>query len=120
MESARMDLRIQKAIRYLQKSPSCKLKDFATSCNISESRLSHLFKAVTGVTLEEYRRKYRLSVASRMLLSSDMPIKEIAYRLGYRHTSSFVRAFKAELPSGCALHSGRSEFLKSGIRFASV
>jgi transcriptional regulator GlxA family with amidase domain len=29
-----------------------------------------------------------------MLVSTDMPIKGIAYLAGYRHCSSFMRAFK--------------------------
>jgi AraC-like DNA-binding protein len=30
----------------------------------------------------------------KMLATTDMPIKQIAYALGYLHTSSFVRAFE--------------------------
>jgi AraC family transcriptional regulator of arabinose operon len=95
MESAHTDSRIDKAIQLLQKNPSCTLRELASHCKISVSRLSHLFKQVTGGSVEEYRRNRRLQEAARVLVSTDMPIKEIAYQLGYQHTSSFVRAFKA-------------------------
>jgi AraC-like DNA-binding protein len=72
----------------------------AGRCHLSISRLSHLFKAETGLTVEDYRRHRRLLAATIMLSSSDLSIKEIAYAVGYHHTSSFVRAF--------TLHSGAS------------
>jgi AraC-like DNA-binding protein len=63
---------------------------------ISKSRFSHLFKAQTGVTFKSYVVKRRLEQAGFLLLNSRMEIKEIAYCLGYRHGSSFARAFKAQ------------------------
>src|SRR5229473_554588 len=51
-----------------------------------------------------------LQAAMRMLAKTDMPIKQIAYALGYHHTSSFVRAFE--------LHAGVSpgDYRKYEIR----
>ncbi len=97
-----MDVRIQRTIQLLQRNPSIKVQELAQCCRISPSRLSHLFKQETGSSVDDYRRNRRLQQAARMLLSTDMSVKEIAYELGYRHTSSFVRAFKAELESSPA------------------
>ena len=36
----------------------------------------------------------RLKRAAFLLLESDLSIKEIAYTVGYKHASSFVRAFE--------------------------
>jgi transcriptional regulator GlxA family with amidase domain len=88
------DFRIQEVVQVLNDDPSCTLPELARSCQISMSRLSHLFKAEIGVNVKEYRLDCRLQVAATMLVSTRMLIKQIAYSAGYRHTSSFVRAFK--------------------------
>src|SRR5579864_629997 len=110
MEVIQTDSRIAKAVRLLNEDPSRTLADLACGCALSLSRLSHLFRAETGLTLKEFRRNRRLEAAMKMLATTDMPIKQIAYALGYRHTSSFVRAFE--------LHVGvsPSEYRDYGIR----
>jgi AraC-like DNA-binding protein len=95
MEVIQTDSRIAKTVRLLNEDPSRTLADLACGCALSISRLSHLFRAETGLTLKEFRRNRRLEAAMKMLATTDMPIKQIAYTLGYRHTSSFVRAFEA-------------------------
>ena len=97
MGSIQKDFRIEKAAQLLQKKPSCKLPELAGYCHVSMSRLCHLFKDETGFSVKNYRRNCRFQIAVKMLVSTDMPIKEIAYTLGYHHTSSFVRAFKAQV-----------------------
>jgi AraC family transcriptional regulator of arabinose operon len=96
MEAGHVDSRIESAIQLLKKNPSRTLQELASQGKISTSRLSHLFKQETGGTVKQYRRNHRLQAAARILTLTDMSIKEIAYQLGYQHTSSFVRAFKAE------------------------
>ena len=94
------DLRIQEAVRLLNEDACCTLTELARRCHLSVSRLSHMFKAETGLTVEKYRRNCRFQVAAKMLATTDLPIKQIAYELGYHPTSSFVRAF--ELQSGAS------------------
>jgi len=110
MEVIQTDSRIAKAVRLLNEDPSRTLADLACGCALSLSRLSHLFRAETGLTLKEFRRNRRLEAAMKMLATTDMPIKQIAYTLGYRHTSSFVRAFE--------VHAGvsPSDYRRSEIR----
>ncbi len=97
MEVIQTDSRIAKAVRLLNEDPSRTLGDLAYGCALSISRLSHLFRAETGLTLKEFRRNRRLEAARKMLATTDMPIKQIADTLGYRHTSSFVRAFAVDV-----------------------
>jgi len=94
MEGIQTDFRIDKAVRLLNENSSRTLADLAYGCTLSISRLSHLFKDKTGLTVGKFRRNCRLQEAMKMLATTDMPIKQIAYELGYRHTSSFVRAFE--------------------------
>jgi len=92
--SGQRDFRIQRAVQVLQNDPSRTVPELADNFQISASRLSHLFKDDIGVNLKHYRLDCRLQMAAEMLLSTDRPVKEIAYSAGYRHCSSFVRAFK--------------------------
>jgi AraC family transcriptional regulator len=100
MGAVQKDLRIEEAVRLLNENSCCTLAELARRCHLSISRLSHLSKAETGLTVEKYRRNCRFQAAAKMLAMTDLPIKQIAYALGYHHTSSFVRAFE--------VHSGAS------------
>ena len=92
--SLQKDCRVQKVVQVLNQDPSRTLPELAQSCQISSSRLSHLFKNDLGITLKSYRLECRLQEAAVILASTSMPVKEIAYAAGYHHSSSFVRAFK--------------------------
>src|SRR5258705_12439144 len=94
MEVFQSDFRIEKAVHLLNENSSRTLADLAHGCTLSISRLSYLFKVNTGVTVGKFRRNCRLQEAMKMLATTNMPIKQIAYELGYHHTSSFVRAFE--------------------------
>jgi AraC family transcriptional regulator len=110
MEVIQTDFRIEKAVRLLNENPSRTLADLASDCTLSISRLSHLFKAKTGHTVGNFRRNCRFQGAMKMLATTDMQVKQIAYALGYHHPSSFVRAFE--------LHAGVSprDYRKYEIR----
>jgi AraC family transcriptional regulator, arabinose operon regulatory protein len=91
----RSDTRVKQVVQVLDQDPSCTLMELAHHCRISTSRLSHLFKDEVGMNVKNYRRDRRLQTAAALVQMTDMPIKEIAYMAGYRHPSSFVRAFKS-------------------------
>jgi AraC-like DNA-binding protein len=93
--SNQRDFRIQRVAQVLNKAPFLTLPDLAHNCQISVSRLSHLFKDEIGINVKHYRLDCRLQMAAVMLTSTDTPIKAIAYSVGYRHCSSFARAFNA-------------------------
>jgi AraC-type DNA-binding domain-containing proteins len=98
MGPSRSDFRIEKTTRLLRENSSRTIGEVADACSLSTSRLSHLFKAEVRTTVGKFRRTCRFNKAKRML--SDIPemaIKEIAYTLGYHHTSSFTRAFEHEV-----------------------
>lgn len=105
--SRQRDYRIQRVVEILNQDPSSTLQEIAHSCQISASRLSHLFKDEIGVNVKNYRLDCRLQVAAAMLVSTSTPIKEIAYSTGYRHTSSFVRAFKSHFGLSPTYYRGR-------------
>ena len=97
MDSIQPDFRVEKTARLLNENSSRKLAEVAGACALSTSRLSHLFKAELGTTVGKFRCTCRFKKAKRMLAAPEVPIKEVAYSLGYHHTSSFTRAFEHEV-----------------------
>ena len=76
MGAIQKDLRIQKAVRLLNENSCCTLAELARRCHLSISRLSHLFKPETGLTVEQYRHNCRFQVAAKMLATTDLPINK--------------------------------------------
>lgn len=60
---------------------------------ISVSALSSLFKIICGMTIMEYIRNRRLSLAAEELSVSNIPIIELAYKYGYETPEAFTKAF---------------------------
>lgn len=60
----------------------------------SPSYLSSIFKREYGTTFSEYVMNYRLEVAKKWLVETDMTIKEIAERLRYQNPQNFIRSYR--------------------------
>lgn len=72
------------------------LECLAQAVSLSPSRLEHLFKCQTGVSVRRAILDSRLEKAACILTRDPrLEIKQIAYICGYHHSSSFSRAFKA-------------------------
>ena len=86
-----------------------RISDVAVEFNLSESHLQHWFKRETGLCLGHVLAEQRMLKAAELLAHSTLRIKAIAAAVGYRHTSSFTRAFEkrfAEAPQ--TFRKGRS------------
>ena len=119
MEPSHSDFRIEKTTRLLHENSSQTVAEVAGACSLSTSRLSHLFKTEVGTTVGKFRCTCRFSEAKRMLSDiPDMAIKEIAYTLGYHHTSSFTRAFEhtvGESPTDYRKHELQKQWRAAAI-----
>jgi AraC-like DNA-binding protein len=62
---------------------------------LTERRLNAGFRALFGVTVFEALKNERLEQARIAFESSNLPLKKVAFRVGYNHVSNFVIAFKA-------------------------
>jgi len=60
---------------------------------LSQRRLNAAFRAAYGLTVWEWLVEWRLNHARELLRQGGVPIKEIAFRLGYGHVSNFTAAF---------------------------
>ncbi|CAM3537575.1 AraC family transcriptional regulator [Marinicrinis lubricantis] len=60
----------------------------------SPNYLSSIFKKEYGTTFSEYVMTYRLEIAKKWLIETDMTIKDIAERLRYQNPQNFIRSFR--------------------------
>ncbi|SDO07611.1 AraC family transcriptional regulator [Acetanaerobacterium elongatum] len=75
----------------LEGNDICRKAARAACC--SEYHFSRMFSAIAGVTLSEYIRRRRLTLAAFELQRSDTRILDIALKYGYDSADAFARAF---------------------------
>lgn len=88
--------RIKTIIKYIEtnyQSP-ISIDTIASVCGFSSSHFMKFFKNTMGTSFVDYLNDYRLSMASRMLISSDATILVVAADCGYENLSYFNRLFK--------------------------
>ena len=68
----------------------------AEQVGVSDDHLTRQFKQVTGISTQEYLRRYRFARAMR-LLQTDISIAQVAKQSGFRTLSYFSREFSKEL-----------------------
>ena len=68
----------------------------AERMNISASTLYRKMKSLTGLSTNEYIRKYKMTYAEHLLLEGKFTIKEIGYMVGMSTASYFRKCFKDE------------------------
>ena len=70
------------------------IQQVAEEMGISYSNFRKLFKEFTGIAPAMYQQELRLQRAKEMLSTTDMSIKEIAYRLNFESPDYFSSKFK--------------------------
>ena len=70
------------------------VRSVAERLGISYSYFSRSFGRITGKSFKEYLTSLRMTKAYNMLLSSDMPVSEVALACGYENFSYFIAEFK--------------------------
>jgi AraC-like DNA-binding protein len=76
--------------RYSEKLP---LREIAAASKLSVTHLCRYFKKVTGKTLTEYIKRYRIDRAKELLIEDERSITWIAYEVGFESHSYFDRIF---------------------------
>jgi len=90
------DSRIQAACQYIANNLAQDVSqdDVARHVCLSPSRLAHLFREQTGVSMVRWREDQRIMLAKHMLQSSAVPVSSIAARVGYDDQLYFSRVFR--------------------------
>jgi len=70
------------------------LNDVAKAAHLSVSRLSHIFKEQTGLTIVDYMTNARIEYAKELLISTNKNCTEVCFEAGYNNQSYFTRTFK--------------------------
>ncbi|WP_111309613.1 helix-turn-helix domain-containing protein [Confluentibacter sediminis] len=70
------------------------LKKFALQLGTNEFKLKYGFKELYGTSVHQFLMQERLRNCSMLIQHSDMALKSIAYKNGFKSISHFSRAFK--------------------------
>lgn len=86
---------LQAALNYIEENLLEELTPAIITAHffVSASTLSALFKIVCGMTIMEYIRNRRLTLAAEDLSSSNTSIIDLAYKYGYDTPEAFTKAF---------------------------
>lgn len=90
---------IQKAVLFIImnfRDDNISLHYLAEKMNVSVNYLGFLFQNTMGISFRGYLNMLRIKYACRLLLSSEMSTKEVAYSSGYKTNEHFLRCFKRE------------------------
>ena len=87
---------LKKAVVYIENNyrDSITLESIVKSASLNHSTLTQLFKSELYMTPIEYLWHHRLSVAKKFLEFTELPIKEISSRCGFRTAQHFTRKFE--------------------------
>jgi AraC-like DNA-binding protein len=78
------------------------VSDIAKQVGLSQSTLKRYFKVIFNTSIYECYLQKKMEHAKTQLMEHKLPVKEVAYMLGYEKSSSFIRIFKKyyKLPPG--------------------
>ena len=89
---------IQKAIEYMEKNitDDITIDSIAKQANVSPFHFQRTFAVLTEITVGDYIRRRRLTLAGEELLTTDVKIIDIAYKYGYDTPEAFSKAFRRQ------------------------
>lgn len=89
--------RLGKAVEAMLEQPETpfSVHQLAGIANMSRTIFFERFKEAFGCTPNDFLKDVRIRRGAHLLLTTDLPVKTVAYRVGYSSRSYFSRAFKA-------------------------
>ena len=109
--TSRADLsRFMKVLLYIGENytHNIALADLAAMMNISTMYFSNSFKRAFNISPKQYILNKRLAESQRLLLETDMTVKEIAYAVGFENENYFSEFFSQKLGIGALKFRARS------------
>lgn len=105
------DPRAGQAIALVHRSPEApwSVATLAAEVGMSRSAFAAHFKELAGETPMQYVTRWRMLLATSLLHENDIPLAQLATRVGYQSEAAFSRAFKriVGMPPGRVRRSGR-------------
>lgn len=68
--------------------------DLAKCVHVSDYHFYRIFKRTTGMTPQQFIKKYRVEIAKQLVECTALPLSEIAYRTGFTDQSHLAREFR--------------------------
>ncbi|WP_058307713.1 AraC family transcriptional regulator [Gracilibacillus massiliensis] len=89
---------IQKAIEYMEKNilEDITIDSIAKQANVSPFHFQRTFAVLTEITIGDYIRRRRLTLAGEDLLTTDEKIIDLANKYGYDTPEAFSKAFRRQ------------------------
>ncbi|SKC79942.1 AraC family transcriptional regulator [Maledivibacter halophilus] len=89
--------RMNEALSYIEKNLTYNidLKEVAKVALCSQYHFQRMFSFLAGVTLSEYIRRRRLTLAAFEIINSNIRVIDVAIKYGYSSPDSFTRAFQS-------------------------
>lgn len=89
-------IRMKDALDYMESKMTDVLciEDVAKIAHVSPFHFQRMFSMLTGVTVADYIRKRRLTLAAQELASSKIRVLDVALKYGYDSPESFAKAFR--------------------------
>ena len=86
---------IQRAIDYMEShiDEDMDIRDIAACSHVSAFHFQRIFGVLCGITVGEYLRNRRLTLAAQALTKGETKVIDAAVRFGYDSPDSFARAF---------------------------
>jgi AraC-like DNA-binding protein len=82
------------AVMHARPAHSWTIEELARHASVSRSVMAERFAELIGLPPMQYLAKWRMQIASELLLNSNVNIAKIAAETGYASEASFSRAFK--------------------------
>lgn len=84
------------AAQYIKEhfSSPISLEEVAEAVNVSSTYLCKLFKNELGIGFNEFLTQIRLEESEKLLATTNLPIREIAARIGYTDEKYYSKLFK--------------------------
>ncbi len=70
------------------------LADVADHIGLSQGHISRLLKNELDTSFKQYLNQHRIEVAKQLLAEDDLPVGEVAQKVGCNSTMTFIRMFK--------------------------
>lgn len=89
---------MQKAIDYMEAhlQDHVTIEDIAKQANISSFHFQRTFMILTDMSVKEYLRRRRLTLAAQELSNTDCKIIDLAFKYGYETPEAFSKAFRKQ------------------------
>lgn len=108
--------KIEKVKKFIERNcyKKTSLMDVSRAVCLSPKYLSRIFKKSTGINFIEYKLKIKIGRAKELLVKTGYNVNQIADKLGYENTESFIRQFNKL--AGFTPTEYRRKYLKKKIK----